>query len=187
MLQIIAGIFKNRRLAVPKGTTTRPTSALVRAAVFNILQNHIEGTHVLDLCAGSGAMGFEALSRGAASVNFVEKDRGAALCIKENITLLKVENTAKVVQSNALSALSYYAKTQAKFDLIYIDPPYEHMALALNCIQLIDEFQLLSPQGWLIMESGQKQLPPPLIHLSLEDTRSYGKSYLLFLRPSKQL
>lgn len=182
MLHIISGKFKNRRLLVPKGSITRPTSGLVRAAVFNILQNHTEGLVVLDLFAGSGAMGFEALSRGAQSVYFVEKDRNAAQTIKENIVLLKTESIAKLTQTDALSALNFFAKSKMKFDLIYIDPPYDLVNLGIKCIEFIDEHLLLSSNGWIILESGNKQEPPPLVNLIAMDSRSYGKSSLLFFK-----
>lgn len=185
MLHIIGGKDKNRRLATPKGSETRPTSALLRAAVFNILQNNIEGARVLDLCAGSGAMGFEALSRGAAFVHFVEKDKAAAHCIRQNVTTLKAENETKLVQSDALSTLHFYAKNQIRFDLIYIDPPYAHLDLCKNILEYLDEHPILNPDGWILLEGGHKQNTsqlPPFKNLKVVDERTYGKSSLIFIK-----
>jgi RNA methyltransferase, RsmD family len=121
-LKILSGEFKGRLLKSPSEKTTRPTQGIMRAAVFNICQQEIEGANFLDLFAGSGAMGLEALSRGACHATFVEKDHLAAACIRENIKLLKVNDRAEVFSTQALVSLN---KMTEPFDIIYIDPPYD--------------------------------------------------------------
>ncbi len=191
MLRIISGKFKNHRLHVPKGNVTRPTSALVRSAVFNILQCSIEDAHVLDLCAGSGAMGLEALSRGANHVTFVEKERFGAESIKKNIELLGCQSQAKVYMRDAFAALKQLSSD--KFDLIYIDPPYDAQAfwhgkslpLGAALIYAIDQQPCLSENGSLFLEiSHHCHLPEftNLTHLRLVDSRLYGKSSLFIFQ-----
>jgi 16S rRNA (guanine966-N2)-methyltransferase len=121
-LRIIAGQFKGRLLKTPKSSSTRPTQGMLREAVFNICQNQIEGAHFLDLYAGSGAMAFEAISRGASHATLIEKNRIAAGCIKENMANLKVEDKIELIIADVGSVLK---KLTTLFDIIYIDPPYD--------------------------------------------------------------
>lgn len=124
-LRLIAGKYKGRILKAPKTNSTRPTQGVVREAVFNICQNEIESADFLDLFAGSGAMGLEALSRGAAHAVFVEQNRNAIICIKQNIAELQVENETDLLAMPAIKALSLLAKNGTRFDIVYIDPPYD--------------------------------------------------------------
>jgi len=192
MLHIISGKYKNRRLAAPKSSTTRPTSALVRGAVFNMLQGNIEDAHVLDLCAGCGAMGLEALSRGAAHATFIEKNHQACQCIISNLSLLKAEKEGQVLCIDAMTSINRLANNSKQFDLIYIDPPYdatvfwkgENLYLGTALLHAIDYHQLLKENGWLFVEGGTKQLtsPLPLTHLHLLEQRHYGRSTLSIYR-----
>lgn len=125
MIRIIGGIFKSRLIKTPKSTKTRPTSSLVKKSFFDSCQEEIAGSHFLDLYAGSGAMGIEALSRGASQSTFVESDKHALQCIKENIKLLRIEEQTVVLMKEALAALKGFKKSGTLFDLIYIDPPYQ--------------------------------------------------------------
>ena len=109
-LRIIAGAYKGRLLKTPKGPSTRPTQGMLREAVFNICQNEIEGARFLDLFAGSGAMAFEALSRGASRIILVEENRNAIACIRENLSLLKAEERAALLPVKAARALQLLSK-----------------------------------------------------------------------------
>jgi len=173
-MRIIAGELKNRTLKTPKGKTTRPTSGKVRGSVFNILQNQTEGARFLDLFAGSGAMGIEALSRGAKKATFVEKDRSAAKALRENLADLGLNQNATLLQTDVKKAFSKLEK-EAPFDIIYIDPPY-----LLDIAPLLEEVScLLEKEGILIVEQGKdSQLTP--IKLSLLEERHFGDTVLFF-------
>ena len=104
-LHVIGGSLRNRSLKTPKGDQTRPTTAILRKAVFDIVRPYIEGATFLDLFAGSGAMGIEALSCGASHATFIDQNRSAIQCIRENLQSLKIENKATVIQGSAVSIL----------------------------------------------------------------------------------
>jgi 16S rRNA (guanine(966)-N(2))-methyltransferase RsmD len=129
-MRVIAGEFRSRKLASPPGLATRPTPDRLRESLFSILQPHIEGTVFLDAYAGSGAVGIEALSRGAKSAIFVERSRAAVEVLKENLRALGLEPRAQVFTGKAAHVLSHAAA-----DIVFLDPPYEleseyHQALA---------------------------------------------------------
>src|SRR3954447_1010930 len=121
-MRVIAGIYGGRRLQAPPGTDTRPTSDRVREALFSILGDRVQDARVLDLFAGSGALGLEALSRGAETVTFVDDNRAAIAAIKGNLAALKAN--ADVRQTDALRFLGGASESGAQYDLILLDPPY---------------------------------------------------------------
>jgi 16S rRNA (guanine966-N2)-methyltransferase len=122
VIQIVAGEFRNRRLKTPTGDRTRPTAGRVRQAWFNILQGSIAGARTLDLFAGSGALGLEALSRGAASADFVEQHQAALTALRANIAALGVEERATVHRAEALRFVERLQPGQ--YDVAFADPPY---------------------------------------------------------------
>jgi 16S rRNA (guanine966-N2)-methyltransferase len=161
-LRIIGGEFKNRLLKAPKGLKTRPTLAIMRKAVFDMLQFTVVDARFLDLFAGSGLMGLEALSRGAKHACFIDKDRTAVHCIEENLKLLGLHNRAEVYLLEAVHALHKLAKKTIIFDIIYIDPPYflsQTTPILQELLQFIDQHALLAPKGRLFIE---ETTPPPL-------------------------
>jgi 16S rRNA (guanine966-N2)-methyltransferase len=181
--RIIGGAFRNRPLKSPKGQQTRPTLAIMRKAVLDILQNQVEDAHLLDLYAGTGAMGLEALSRGAAHATFVENDRAALHCLQENIQTLKVDEKCTLVGYDCSSALKKFAKKKLRFDIVYADPPYAVASKLLEEILLFfDTHDLLNKGGVLFLEEA---FPPTLktenlslAHLRFVDTRSFSHSTL---------
>ena len=184
-LKILGGKFKGRILSSPKTDSTRPTLAVMRQAVFNILQTEIEEADLLDLYAGSGAMGLEALSRGAKSATFVEADRSAFHCIKENVKLLKVETCCTLVSYDALLALKKFVKSQVAFDIVYVDPPYAPAAklkLLEELLTFFDTQELIRPGGRVFLEEAAPGVlrPQELQFNSLRhvDSRSFSKSTL---------
>lgn len=148
-MKITGGFLKNKKLLAPKGLKTRPTSEKLRQTVFNICQNQIQTAHFLDLFAGSGAMGIEALSRGACSATFVEKDRSALQTIRHNLNNLHICHLATILAGDVFSHLKKLK--ERVFDLIYLDPPYEHN-LYEKSVQLIDQFEMVSEGGILFIE-----------------------------------
>jgi 16S rRNA (guanine966-N2)-methyltransferase len=184
-LRIIGGALKNRPLKSPKGLKTRPTLAILRKAVFDIVQATIQETRFLDLFAGSGVMGIEALSRGAAQATFVDKDRQALLCIRENLKLFSLQDKADVFFLDALEALQKCAKKKRQFDIIYVDPPYglsETTPILQQLLSFIDGNQLLASQGILFIEErAPPTLPhsaPALVSLRYVDARKFSDTIL---------
>jgi len=169
-MRILAGIYKNRTLATPKGKQTRPTSSKMRGAVFNILQNQIEGAHCLDLFAGSGAMGLEALSRGAASATFIERDREAIRCIQQNLKTLGAEGT--VIKADALNGLKRLDK---QYDIIYVDPPYD-----LEITPLLERLPAVLAEGGMILLEQSRRAEVHPAELNLLERRDFGDSSLYF-------
>jgi 16S rRNA (guanine966-N2)-methyltransferase len=170
-MRIIAGERKGHTIFAPKGIQTRPTSDRVRENVFNIVAPWIEGARVLDLYAGSGAMGLEALSRGAASAVFVETEPQAIRAIERNLDKLRLTG-ARVVRLNASTGLAQEAASGRKYDLVLADPPYsmtDYDALA-RYLPLV-----LSEDGLVVLESAAKT-EPELAGLSIRSTRKYGST-----------
>src|SRR5919198_2777357 len=149
-MRIIAGSRKGARIFAPKGLDTRPTSDRVREAAFTLIPpGYVNGAGVLDLFAGSGAMGLEALSRGAAQATFVENDRDACRTINRNLDKLGLEK-ATVLCQDALSALRTDARTGPRYDLVLVDPPYRRFSSLQNAlIQHLPE--TLAPDGLLLV------------------------------------
>ena len=165
-MRIIAGSRKGHRIEAPKGTKTRPTSDRVRENTFNLI-GPVDGASVLDLYAGSGAMGLEALSRGAESAVFVESDRDACRAINANLDKLRLHAT--VLCSDVLRVLSTERDT---YDLVILDPPYDfrdHERLAPHLKRLLAE------DGLLVYETGAKT-QPQIEGLELRTSRRYGSA-----------
>ena len=176
-MRITGGFLKNQSLKTPKGDRTRPTSEKLRQSVFNIAQAHVENCAFLDLFAGSGAMGIEALSRGAKKVTFIEKDRSALKALKENLIALDLSPSATLIAGDVLLQLKRLKRE--KFNLIYIDPPYEK-GLQEKTLDLVDKLQLLPIGGLLFVEeSAQKELElPPLTTMQMQKKRKVGSTFL---------
>jgi 16S rRNA (guanine966-N2)-methyltransferase len=186
-MHIIAGIYKNIILKTPKGDATRPTSSRLRESVFNICQNYIEESAFLDLFAGSGAMGFEALSRGAKSAFFIDKSKDAINCIEHNIAQLKVSEQTECRCGDVFSWVERLDKAGRQFDIIYADPPYEtpynknsSESYGSHFLLMMDRLSLLKPGGTLFIEESSKGLHgnPELATLQLHSSREGGRSLL---------
>ena len=155
-MRVITGSARGRRLKELKGMDTRPTTDQVKEGMFNILQFDIEGRRVLDLFAGTGQLGIEALSRGAASAVFVEARKDAAALVRENLALCGMEDRSRCVLGDALGFLS---SLRERFDLIFLDPPYDSELLE-KAIAHIARFDILAPHGIMVAESrAEKTLP----------------------------
>ena len=170
-MRIIAGERKGHTIWAPKGLETRPTSDRVRENVFNIVAPWVEGARVLDLYAGSGAMGLEALSRGAKGVVFVETEHEAVRAIERNLDTLRLTG-ATVVRRDAVTALGHEVTADRKYDLVLADPPYamtDYSALARYLPAV------LADDGLLVLETGART-EPELPGLALRTTRKYGST-----------
>lgn len=159
-MHIISGKYKNRILAAPKGSQTRPTSSRLREALFNICQSSIVDASFLDLFAGSGAIGLEALSRGASKSVLVDNSKECSRCILKNVETLKVGDQAKIVCSDVFSSIKKLSGSGYQFDIIYADPPYEMkgnfngqiISYSQQLLLLLDSLPLLKDGGYLFLE-----------------------------------
>ncbi len=156
-LRIVAGNWRSRLLDIADVPGLRPTSERIRETLFNWLAPHIRGAKCLDLFAGTGALGLEALSRGAASAVFVENSGLAAETLRHNVAVLEAENAA-VVQSDALA---YLRKADQPFDIVFVDPPFRAELLGESC-GLIDECGVLAEGGFVYLEQDRGQPLPSL-------------------------
>ncbi|HEY6331839.1 MAG TPA: 16S rRNA (guanine(966)-N(2))-methyltransferase RsmD [Blastocatellia bacterium] len=159
-MRVIAGQYGGRKLRTLSGLDTRPTSDRLRETLFNVLAPRIGGCAFLDLCAGSGAVGIEALSRGATSLVSVEHSGRACGVIKENLKLLGLSADAEILNRDVISAVRYLAENAAKFDIIYLDPPYDS-DLYSHAITMIRGGRLLSDEGILVVEHRTKNALAP--------------------------
>jgi 16S rRNA (guanine966-N2)-methyltransferase len=172
-MRVVAGTYRGRSLKAPKGEQTRPTSDRVREALFSILGETVSEARVLDLFAGSGALGIEALSRGAATVTFVDSAHAAIRAINENLESLELE--AEVIRLPVLRALGCTPVATRQYDLVFIDPPYR-LASGLGA-ELSTALQaVLAAQASVVTESDRRS--PLELQLPLQTERRYGDTLI---------
>ena len=173
-MRVVAGTFKGRRLAAPRGTRTRPTDDRVREALFSMLGD-VGGTRVLDLYAGSGALGIEALSRGAAEAAFVDRDRRAVAAIRRNLDAVGAK--AAVVKG---SATTFVRQRQHGYDLVFVDPPYDAASrLAAPLSEALPG--ILTEDARIVTESDKRN--PLTLNLPLLRERDYGDTRITIHGP----
>jgi 16S rRNA (guanine966-N2)-methyltransferase len=170
-MRIIAGSRKGARIFAPKGRDTRPTGDRVREAAFNLI-GPVEGMDVLDLYAGSGAMGLEALSRGAGSATFVESDRAAAATVVRNVEKLGLAG-ATVLREDSARKLAADAASGRRYDLVLIDPPYGNLPGLLSMLSAHLP-AIVAPEGLVVVESASSDEPE--LPLPKRTSRRYGSA-----------
>jgi len=177
-MRVIAGSAKGTRLQAVPGTTTRPVSDRVKEALFSILGESIVGSRFLDLFAGTGSIGIEALSRGACEVVFVDSEPRAISTIRENLTQARLKQAGRLVCSDVFK---YLARPPEPFDFVYIAPP-QYRGLWSRALMAIDaDSRWLCSGGQAIVQIFPKELgPTPLARLVLSDERRYGSTLLCF-------
>lgn len=189
-MRIIGGVHRGRALVAPDGGATRPTSERVREALFNILSHGIphtretalpEGARVLDLFAGSGALGLEALSRGALRVLFVDTAPAARAAIRENVETLQAAGATRLYRRDAGNLGPMESNCGGPFDLAFLDPPY-HSGLIAPALDGLREGGWLNPAAVLVLELASNELPPEHAGYSELDRRVYGDTMLVFLK-----
>lgn len=182
MIRITGGEWRGRKLRTPRGDATRPSADSYRESVLQILGARVPDARVLDLFAGSGALGFECLSRGAAAVVAVERARGAAETIRRNADDLGLDaERYRVVVGDA-----YRPRVTGPFDLVFVAPPYPHLQTAGHRVRKLvaDLLPLLAPRGVVVVQTGTGDfLATGLPGLRLADERRYGKTTFWFLEP----
>ena len=178
-MRVITGSARGVRLKTPEGLDTRPTTERVKEALFSAIQFEIEGRRVLDLFAGSGQLGIEALSRGAERAVFVDAGKNAAALVKENLRRSKLTDKAQVVQTDYLS---YLSRCREKFGLIFLDPPYAENFLE-NALEKIVEFDILSSSGIIVAERPEgKELPQEFEGYTRSRDYRYGITLITLYR-----
>lgn len=180
-LRVISGTARGKRLKQVPGDSTRPIMDRVKENLFNILRNEIHDAHWLDLFAGTGQVGIEALSRGAAHVVFIDTVRAAIKTIESNLRSTRLEEGAEVVRSDAFNYLERSDMTP--FDLIFIAPP-QYKRLWVEAVQRVDQRpSLLNPNGLVVVQIDPKESESlSLENLTLEQSRKYGNTQLDFYR-----
>jgi 16S rRNA (guanine(966)-N(2))-methyltransferase RsmD len=177
-MRITTGKYRNRKLHMPKGI--RPTQDKVRKAIFDILGD-ISGLNFLEIFAGSGAVGFEALSRDAAELTLIESNRDAILAIKRNIALLNPA-VCNVFHLDAEKAIKLLSLDKKSFDIIFIDPPYLK-DMAKKILQTLEAYDILSPHGLIVVQhSKAEELPKDTLICSLIKEAKYGDTWLSIFR-----
>ena len=178
-MRVIAGDKKGRRLVTPQGLDTRPTSDKVKEALFSIIQFELEGALFLDLFAGSGQMGIEALSRGAQRAVFVDMGRKPCECIRQNLKQLGLSQSGEIVMQ---SAEQFVSLCKEKFDIIFLDPPYRDELIAPIFMSLTE---IVSQNGAIICEVPRGEVLPDEVNgFKLFRRYRYGKTELVIYRSS---
>lgn len=176
MIRITGGKNRSRKLFIPENNLTKPTMDKVRAAVFNALSNEVNGKDVLDLFSGSGSYGFEALSRDAKSVTFVDKEKDAIKAIKNNAEALK-ETNIKVFQNDVITFLE---SKNGQFDLVFVDPPYK-LEIYQNVLNLLEKNEYLKDNSIIVLES-EKELDIDVEKYKKVKLYNYGLAKIYILR-----
>ena len=184
-MRVVAGRLRGRALAAPAGDATRPTGARVKEALFSILGD-VSGARVLDLYAGSGALGIEALSRGAAAGVFVESARPALACLRENLTKLGLNEVATTLPVR-VESVAAQLKRHGPFELVLCDPPWRDVKAARSALEALASAGLFAPGARIVLEHGAKD-PPPVIEgrawLQLCDERRWGETAVAIFEPA---
>ena len=185
-MRIIGGVKKGFLLRSPHRVNIRPTSGMIREAFFNMIPR-IEGLVFLDLFAGTGSVGLEALSRGAAKVIFLEKNKNLVRFLEDDLLRLGFAQQGQAICADVKSGILSVARMNLRCDYIFIDPPYEE-DLITKTINLITETAIAAQDSWIVIQHSRRE---PVIfaekYYSFEQQRVYGDSALSFLRPVKQI
>lgn len=184
-MRIIGGKFSGRRIIAPRGTTARPTTDRTRESLFNIMTSldefDFEGARIIDLFAGSGALGLEAMSRGGAWCLFVETDAGARGAIRDNVEALGLFGVTRIHRRSAASLGQKPASAGAPFTLAFLDPPYDKN-LAAPAMETLRDGEWLAPGALIVVEQGKDETPPAPNGFTEIDRRLYGQTQLGFYK-----
>ena len=181
-MRVLAGALKGKRLVTPRGSTTRPTADQVRLALLDTLTPYLPGARMLDLFAGAGGVGFEALSRGAAHATFVERDARAVAALRANVETLGVGAQVRIERLDVRTALERLAAEGAAFELVFLDPPYEDDVLG-PALERLGALPLVTPGGLVIAQHMTKRAPAERGgSLAAFRTRRFGETTLTFFR-----
>ncbi len=181
-MRVIAGKYRGRRLHAPRGRSIRPTADRLRESIFNIIGEDIAGHNIIDVFAGTGAMGIEALSRGAEQAVFIDKHPQALECLRTNLRSLANPDRWQIIRWDAGPSLRCLSALDLRFGYAFIDPPY-NCGLADRALQNLLDADVMLPGGLIVLEHHQLEgLTPREACTSIWDQRRYGKTLVTFLR-----
>lgn len=183
-MRVISGTARGKKLNSLEGLETRPTLDRVKEALFNILQFNLKDASILDLFSGSGALGIEALSRGAKDAVLCDNSRKAVQIINKNLEETRLVDKAKVINKDYIETIKQLYKQLQKFDIIFLDPPYKSNCV-INSIENILKYDLLKEDGIIIVETDDKNKIDEIKKnnkLEVYDTRKYGIVLIIFIR-----
>jgi 16S rRNA (guanine966-N2)-methyltransferase len=181
-MRVIGGMLRSKRIRSPKGRDARPTSERVRESLFSVIEDFVVDSCVLDLFAGPGTLGIEAISRGASFVTFVESSEEVANVLRSNLRDLNIEEKASVETVDALEAARRMSGERAKFGLVFIDPPYS-TRLAVEALRIIAEGGILAEGGLAAVEHSKRDsIGDPPGELILEKVLRFGDTQVSILR-----
>ncbi len=188
-MRVIAGKYKGRRLTSPKVTVVRPTSDRVKESVFSIVQDRVVDSFFLDLCAGTGNIGIEALSRGAKQVTFLDKNLNCLRQIEHNIRQIGLDINqpeVQLIRADVIQGINQLDKQSKTYEIIYLDPPYDS-DLYIQCLAYISDTSILDTSGILLVEHRQfMKLPAIAGRLRCYRSKQYGNTCLSFYRIEKK-
>ena len=180
-LRIIGGELKGKKLCSVRGKTIRPTADRTRESMFNILSHRVPKTAVLDLFAGTGALGIEALSRGAESAVFVDSSRGSLSVIRRNVESCSLNDQANIIKWNIEKNLNCLKSMRTGFGLVFIDPPYNRNLVKPTLFNLDQSKSLKNGSSIVVEHASLEPIPTDLLAFQLTDQRRYGKTLVSFL------
>lgn len=181
-MRVIAGAAKGRKLQTREGNDTRPTTDRLKETLFAVIQFEIPECRFLDLFSGSGGIGIEALSRGATEAVFVEANRDAFTCIRNNVRTTGFTERSRLMQQDVFSAIRALGMEQRQFDVIFLDPPYNH-GLEEKTLQAIEDYGLLAPEGLIVVESSaETPIDPGNASFEIEKVKEYKVTKFTLLR-----
>lgn len=180
-MRIISGLLKGRIVKGINIDGTRPTMDRVKESMFAIIQNNIKNSTCLDLFGGSGSLGIEAISNGANISYFVDNNKTAIKIIKENLTNLNILDKSAIINKDYNSALNYFKNNNIKFDVIFIDPPY-NMQIINDILEYISLNNLLNTNGIIVCETDELYLKSEIKNLVKYKEKKYGSTYLTFYK-----
>jgi 16S rRNA (guanine966-N2)-methyltransferase len=182
-VRVTGGILRGKKLGPLRGLAIRPTTDYLRESIFNILAGGMEDAVVLDLFAGTGSLGIEALSRGAATAVFVDKAPQAIKALTRNICSCSLEAQSTILKRDVLRGLGFLKSIGLAFDLVFIDPPYDK-GFVERTLQRLDRAQSTSDEASIIIEHSEREiLPEQVASFILSDQRHHGKTLVSFYRP----
>lgn len=179
-MRVISGTARGHKLQTADGLDTRPTTDRIKESLFNIISQDLYKCKFLDLFSGSGAIGIEALSRGAEKAVFVEKDKICIDIIKKNLEFTKLKPLSVILKDNAVSAIETLAAQSYVFDIIFMDPPYKS-GLSLLSLEAIVKNKILNKDGYIIVERSSKIILPEISGLKIKREKSYKTTIMTFL------
>ena len=182
-LRIIGGKLKRRKLYTIPGTLTRPTADRLRESIFNILACLVKDAVVLDLFSGTGALGLEALSRGANSAVFIDNSKETLSVVERNIQACAVDNHSQIIPWNIVKNLNCIKSVDSKFNLVFMDPPYNKGMIKLALLNLHDSGSIEKEACIIVEHTSFEPVPGACKQFELTDQKKYGKTLISFIKP----